>query len=80
MRETNGLLTVHADTDGNVYVTSQGHLRVPAILRHRCGLHTGNRLLLVTDPTRGQLVIYPPATLDALLTPSCTGPKGGASA
>ncbi len=46
--------------------TMQGHLRLPAIIRHRCGLISGNQALLAANPARGLLVVYPSAALDDL--------------
>ena len=66
IRETDGLLIIHADPHGVFRVTSQGHLRLPAQIRHCCGLITGDRVLLAANPTHDRLVIYPPAALDAM--------------
>jgi hypothetical protein len=66
--EAAGTLTVTPDPDGATQVTRQGHLRVPAALRHRCALSTGDRVLLAADPARSRLAIYPAAVLDAALT------------
>jgi hypothetical protein len=63
-----GALMAAADPEGAYRVTSQGHVRIPAPLRHRHGLRAGDRVLLAADPERSQLVIYPPAIFDALLS------------
>jgi hypothetical protein len=76
IRETGGVLTVRNDPDGGYQITSQGHLRLPAPLRHRCDLHAGDRVLLAADPHRSRLDIYPPAALDSLITPP-DDPAGG---
>jgi hypothetical protein len=68
IQESAGLLTVATDPAGSHQVTSQGHLRLPAALRHRCGLAAGDRVLLAADPDRSRLAIYPPASLDTALT------------
>ena len=65
--EIGGVLTVHADPMGAYQVTGQGHLRLPAPLRHRYGLAAADRVLLAADPTRSQLTVYPPAALDSAL-------------
>jgi hypothetical protein len=67
IREVAGTLVVAPDPDGHLKITGQGHLRIPAALRHRCGLATGDRVLLAADPTRSHLAIYPPAALDGAL-------------
>lgn len=63
-----GALMAAADPKGAYRVTSQGHVRIPAPLRDRYGLRAGHRVLLAADPEQSQLVIYPPALLDALLS------------
>jgi bifunctional DNA-binding transcriptional regulator/antitoxin component of YhaV-PrlF toxin-antitoxin module len=62
--EAAGVLIVHARAKGEFRVSGQGHLRLPAVIRHRCGLAPGDRVLLAADPGQRQLVIYPPAVLD----------------
>jgi len=68
--ESGGLLTVRTDPHGDHQVTNQGHLRLPAPLRHRCALAAGDRVLLAADPDRSRLAIYPPAVLDHALAQS----------
>jgi len=70
IHEADGVLTVATDPDGSHQVTNQGHLRLPASLRHRCGLAAGDRVLLAAAPDRSWLAIYPPAPLDNALTPA----------
>jgi len=77
IHETAGTLTVVSDPHGDTQVTGQGHLRITAALRHRCALGTGDRVLLIADPNRSQLAIYPPAALDAALAQQPTTPHGG---
>lgn len=67
IRKTTGLLVIHSYVNGEFQVTGQGHLRLPAFLRHRCGLETGDRVLLAAFPSQSQLLVYPSAALDALL-------------
>jgi bifunctional DNA-binding transcriptional regulator/antitoxin component of YhaV-PrlF toxin-antitoxin module len=50
-------------------VTGQGHLRLPALLRHRYGLQAGDSVFLAADTRARRLIIYPPAALDALTAP-----------
>jgi hypothetical protein len=77
--ETRGLLVIRPHDHGEFHVTGQGHLRVPAPLRHRCGLKTGDRALLAADPRQGQLVVYPPAALDALIAQQAAESRNGGS-
>jgi hypothetical protein len=77
VRAADGRLTVTPDPDGGASVTGQGHLRIPAALRHRCALSTRDRVLLAADPQRSHLTIYPPAALDAALAPQPTTYTGG---
>ena len=55
------------DAGGAVRIGATGHLRLPAGLRRRCGLTTGDRVLLAADLGARVLVLHPPAALDALL-------------
>ena len=77
IRESDGTLTVVPDPAGGDQVTGQGHLRIPAALRHRCALRTGDRVLLAADPHRSRLTIYPPAALDTALARQPSTPTGG---
>lgn len=74
--EAGGVLIVCPDHHGDCQVTGQGYLRLPAALRHRCGLVAGDRVLLAADAVRCLLVIYPPAALDHALAQS-TNTTGG---
>jgi hypothetical protein len=67
IREEGGLLLVTATGQGLFGLTGQGHLRLPAPARRRCGLDAGDRVLLVADPNAGLLVVHPPAALDAMV-------------
>jgi hypothetical protein len=75
--ETNGRLVIRPREHGAFHVTGQGHLRVPAALRHRCGLEPGDRVLLAADPHQRQLVAYPSAALDALIAGQAAGSLDG---
>nr|CEL13584.1 hypothetical protein [Kibdelosporangium sp. MJ126-NF4]CTQ99270.1 hypothetical protein [Kibdelosporangium sp. MJ126-NF4] len=48
-------------------ITKDGHLRLPAPIRHRIGLRTGDRVLLAAKVDQQTLTVYPPAVLDVLL-------------
>jgi hypothetical protein len=77
IRETHGLLIAQATPHGVFRITSQGHLRLPADVRHCCGLVTGDRVLLAAHPTHQQIVIYPPAVLDTMLAERHASLVGG---
>ncbi|MEU0465232.1 AbrB/MazE/SpoVT family DNA-binding domain-containing protein [Amycolatopsis sp. NPDC006131] len=67
IREARDLLLIRRDDYGMFTVTKQGHLRLPATIRHRCRLIAGDRVLLATHPQLNLLIIHPPAALDDLL-------------
>ncbi|WHT20186.1 hypothetical protein N8J89_03685 [Crossiella sp. CA-258035] len=55
-------------------LTRQGHLRLPASVRHQCGLATGDRLLVVALTGHGLLVAYTPAAVSSILAANHGGP------
>ena len=55
------LATVRACADGSSRVGPQGYVRLPASVRHVCGLRPGDRVVLAADPDRQKLRVYPPA-------------------
>src|SRR5438105_512226 len=63
IHENGGLGLVLADRQGVFSVTGQGHVRLPATVRHWCGLVPGDRVLLAGDPAQGLLVVHPPVAL-----------------
>jgi hypothetical protein len=67
IREQRSLLLVTASPQGVFSLTGQGHLRLPMTVRRWCGLATGDRVFLVANPGRGQLVVHPPAALDSMV-------------
>ncbi|AIJ23244.1 AbrB/MazE/SpoVT family DNA-binding domain-containing protein [Amycolatopsis methanolica] len=77
IREAHGLLLIRRDDHGMFGITKQGHLRLPAHVRHRCRLVPGDRVLLVTDPKRELVIVHPPAALDDLLAQCHTDVLGG---
>ena len=61
-------------------ITRQGHLRLPAHIRHRCHLTTGDRLLVAAaPPPAGVLVVYPMALLESILLAHHTTASGEGS-
>ena len=72
-----GVAVVTAGPGGPSRLTAPGHLRLPAKVRHQLGLRSGDRVLLVARPAALQLLLYPPAALDALLTSTGSTPSGG---
>ena len=61
-------MLVVKDRQGVFRLTGQGHLRLPATVRHWCALLPGDRVLLAANPGQGRLVVHPPAALDAMIT------------
>lgn len=77
IRQARGVLMTRAEAGGEIGVSSQGHLRLPAAVRHWCGLTPGDRVLLAADPTRGRLVVHSPAALDVLIAQGPAGSPDG---
>jgi hypothetical protein len=68
VRILSDLIVVRPDLRGPLRLFAPGCVRLPAEIRHRCALVPGARLLLAGDPDQGQLVIYPPADLDRMVS------------
>jgi hypothetical protein len=68
LRELGGLVVATPDPQATVRLTGAGDLRLPAPLRHWCGLDAGSRVFLAADVDRQRLVFYPPAVLDAMIS------------
>ena len=65
---TSGLIVVVVAAYGALRLTTHGHVRIPATLRHACGIAEGDRVLLAAEPGDGVLVIHPLASLDAMIS------------
>lgn len=60
---------------GTDCITRQGHLRLPARIRHLCRITSGHRLLVAAEPDAGLIVVYTIAHLESiLLTHHCSPP------
>ena len=68
IRESGGLVLITADRHAVFRMTRPGQVRLPATLRHWCGLTPGSRVLLAADPATGLLVVHPPAALHTMIT------------
>ncbi|MGQ0573874.1 MAG: AbrB/MazE/SpoVT family DNA-binding domain-containing protein [Pseudonocardia sp.] len=68
-----GVATLTARPGGAGCITCVGRFRLPASVRHQLHLAPGDRVLLVAQPAASQLVVHPPAALDAILPG--TGPS-----
>ncbi|MFD1045704.1 AbrB/MazE/SpoVT family DNA-binding domain-containing protein [Kibdelosporangium lantanae] len=77
IHEDRGVVVLQADPRGVFGISGQGHLRLPAAVRHRCALNTGDRVLLAAWPEQGTLFLHPPTHLDDVLVPVHTSLIGG---
>ncbi|HEY6798513.1 MAG TPA: AbrB/MazE/SpoVT family DNA-binding domain-containing protein [Kineosporiaceae bacterium] len=80
IRVREGLVIVSAAVDAVFTITRAGHLRLPAPVRHRCGLVAGDRLLLVADPDAGTLLVYPPRAWRTMIIQFVAGHLGSEEA
>jgi len=64
VRET---VVVTSGPNGAESITRQGHLRLPAHVRHLCRITAGDRLLIVAAPGPGVLVGYTTPSLESIL-------------
>jgi len=72
-----GVAMLTARPDGVARVAHAGRVRLPASVRHQLRLAPGDRVLLVARPAAAQLVVYPPAALDAILSSTGLTASGG---
>jgi bifunctional DNA-binding transcriptional regulator/antitoxin component of YhaV-PrlF toxin-antitoxin module len=68
LRVTDGLIIVVAVAEGQLAVSSQGRVHLPASARHASRITPGDRVLLAAEPADGVLVVHPLATLDAMIS------------
>lgn len=80
IRASGGLVLVSADEGAVFPMARQGQVRLPATVRHWCGLTAGSRVLLVADPAAGLLVVHPPAALHTMITQFHASVLGGDAA
>ncbi|MFC4144741.1 AbrB/MazE/SpoVT family DNA-binding domain-containing protein [Micromonospora mangrovi] len=80
VREVSSVIVVRLDRQGVFTVTGQGHLHLPAAVRHWCGLTAGDRVLLAANPADGLLTVHPPAALDAMVVAAHADLLGGGQA
>ncbi|MGC5054846.1 hypothetical protein ACLQ2S_25735 [Micromonospora sp. DT48] len=60
-------LIVIARTGGSGRVDRRGHLRLPLAVRRRCGIVTGDRVLVAANRQRNELLVIPMAAVDAMV-------------
>jgi len=60
-------VVVSSGSNGAESITRQGHLRLPAHVRHLCRIIPGDRLLIAAAPGPGVLVGYTTASLESIL-------------
>jgi len=60
-------VVVISQSNGAESITRQGHLRLPAHVRHICRLTPGDRLLVAAAPTNGLIVAYTMPSLESIL-------------
>ncbi len=59
-----GVVTARRDPGGMVSVPARACLAIPAVLRRRCGLRAGDRVLLAAVPGQDTLAAYSFAVVD----------------
>ncbi|GLZ01613.1 hypothetical protein [Actinoplanes sp. NBRC 103695] len=62
-------ILIRAEMGGPDALNGQSFLCLPAAIRHRCHIHTGDQLLIAAYPHQRLLVICTIAVLDSLLDP-----------
>ena len=62
-----GVVTARRDPRGMITVPARACLAIPAVLRRRCGLRAGDRVLLAAVPGQDMLAAYSFAVVDQAL-------------
>lgn len=62
-----GSVLVHRDPGGAFVMPSKPYVVLPAAVRHRSGVRSGEQVLLAADPAHDVLVVHPLAALDSML-------------
>ena len=62
-----GVVVIRRDPSGLVTVPPRSCVAIPAALRHRCGLHPGDPVLLTAVPAEDTLTAYSLAVVDQAL-------------
>ena len=61
---TPGVVIARRDPAGMVTLTTRPYVVIPAVLRRRCGLRAGDRVLLAATPREDVLAVYPLSVVD----------------
>ena len=80
IRAVGGSVLVARRDDGVFSLTTQAYLRLPATVRHWCGLSSGDRVLVAAEPARDAVAVHTMPTLQALLVDSHARMFGGETA
>ncbi|HEV2375724.1 MAG TPA: AbrB/MazE/SpoVT family DNA-binding domain-containing protein, partial [Streptosporangiaceae bacterium] len=73
-----GVVIARRDPGGMVTLPAKPYIVIPAGLRRRCGLRTGDRVLLAALPPQDTLAAYPFAVVDqAIRAHGALPPTGG---
>lgn len=72
-----GMVTARPDPHGLFTLPPRHCLKIPATLRHRCGLLPGDPVLLAARPTEDTLTAYSLAVVDLAIRAHATFPAPG---
>jgi hypothetical protein len=72
-----GVVIARRDPGGMVTMPAKPYLMIPAALRRRCGLRSGDRVLLAVFPDRDALAAYSFAVVDQALRAHAPPPGEG---
>jgi hypothetical protein len=64
---SNEAVIIRRDPEGAFGLSARDRIKIPVTLRHRCGFHDGDRVLLAASKDADALLIYTMATLERLL-------------
>ncbi len=73
----NQVIVAVVDPIGDSQIGPRGHLRIPATVRHRCGIKPGERVLVAASAEHRAVLVYPLALVHHALSMHHTRMGGG---
>jgi bifunctional DNA-binding transcriptional regulator/antitoxin component of YhaV-PrlF toxin-antitoxin module len=63
-----GAIIIRASSEGRLSVSKRPRIIIPVTARRRHGIRPGDHVLLAAAPDYGIVIVYPPSTLNEMIT------------